>query len=127
MPESEKLAENIEKMKWRLESIDSSQILMIKADRKKYLEVVKGVFGKSKAKVKVYRNIDGKRSQKKLASDLGMDESNLSKEIRALREGGLIEVKQITKDGSHIYKKTKWDRILSISKWLDKEFSKEEG
>ncbi len=127
MPESEKLAENIEKIKWRLESIDASQVFMIKADSEKYLKVAKGVFGRSKRKVKIYRSIDGKKSQTELANDTGIDEGNLSREIKALREGGLIEVKRIARDGSRIYKKTQWDRILSISKWLDREFGKEEG
>jgi DNA-binding MarR family transcriptional regulator len=125
MPESEKVAENIEKIKWRLDSIDSSQILMIKADKPKYLEVVKEVFGKSKLRVKIYRKIDGKRSQTDLVDELGIDKGNLSKEIGILRDGGLIEVKRVTKGGAHIYKRTKWHRVLSISKWLDKEFGKE--
>ncbi|MDF1537899.1 MAG: helix-turn-helix domain-containing protein [Candidatus Thorarchaeota archaeon] len=126
MPESDEVAEDIKKIKWRLESIDASQILMIKADRKKYLDVVEGVFGRARRRVTVYREIDGNRSQTELASDMGMDESNLSKVLRILRDGGLIEVKRIARDGSTVYMKTKWHRVLSIAKWLDETFGKEE-
>ena len=125
MPESDEVAKDIKEMKWRLESLDSTQHLMIRADRDKYLEVAKHIIGRSQARVRVYRNIDGERSQTKLASDLGMQNSNLSKYIKTLREGGLIEIKRIARDGSKVYKKSKWERLLSISQWLQIQFPQE--
>jgi len=122
LPESPDLHKDIKEMKWRLESLDSTQNLMIRADRKKYLEVAKAIFGDSKQRALIYRNVDGKRGQAKLAKDLGIDKGNLSRHLQKLREGSLIEVVTIERDGSVVYKKSKWYKLLRIDKWLDEEF-----
>jgi hypothetical protein len=122
MPESPELSKDIKEMKWRLESLDNSQNLIIRADRDKYLEVVSEIFGRSKRKVEVYRHIDGVKSQATLASELGIDEGNLSRYLSDLCDGSLIEVARVQENGSPIYKKSKWHSLLNIGSWLNQKF-----
>ena len=123
MIESNEVARDIREIKWHQEAIDSSMELLIKANREAILEEIMEFFGRSKRRAEVYLAINGKRTVSDIVDLLVMKSPNVSIELSKLKEEGLIEIKEITPDGTYIYRKRRVDKILGISKRLRKKFN----
>ena len=54
-------------------------------------EAIRGLIGASATRRKAWDLLDGKRLQRDIAKASGMDEGNLSKYFKALRDAGAIE------------------------------------
>jgi len=127
MPETEDLLEEVKKIRWHQDAIDGNIELLTRAHRKEILEDIMDFFGnvpgKRKAinRAKVFLAIDGKRSVGQIANNLGLQISNVSREITSLKEMSLIEIKNADNEGL-IYKKGNVDRLLRISKKIMKDF-----
>lgn len=127
MPETEDMFEEVKKIRWHQEAIDSNIELITRAHGKEILREIMEFFGnvpgKKKAinRARVFLAVDGKRSVGKIADDLKLQLPNVSTEITKLKDTGLIEVKEVTKEGI-IYKKRKVDTLLRISQKLIKDF-----
>jgi len=130
MPETEDMFEEVKKIRWHQEAIDSNIELITRAHGKEILREIMEFFGnvpgKKKAinRARIFLAIDGKRSVGKIADDLKLKLPNVSTEITKLKDMGLIEVKDVTKEGI-IYKKRKVDALLRISQRLIKDFELE--
>ena len=122
--------EEVKKIRWHQEAIDSNIELITRAHGKEILREIMEFFGnvpgKKKAinRARIFLAIDGKRSVGKIADDLKLKLPNVSTEITKLKDMGLIEVKDVTKEGI-IYKKRKVDALLRISQRLIKDFELE--
>lgn len=116
---------DVREIKWRVEGIDKSIDLLVRANRKQIVKEIEEFFGKSKNRVKVFLAIDGEKTVEKIASELGMKAPNVSRRITELRDEGLINIKKISKKG-YIYEKTEKVRILGLEKKLSKKISKED-
>jgi len=127
MPETEDLFEEVKKIRWHQEAIDSNIELITRAHGKEILREIMDFFGNAPGKKKainrarVYVAIDGKKVVGKIANDLKLPFPYVSQEITKLKDMGLIEVKKVTKEGI-IYKKRKVDTLLRISQKLLKDF-----
>lgn len=127
MPETEDLFEEVKKIRWHQEAIDSNIELITRAQGKDILREIMDFFGNAPGKKKainrarIYLAIDGKKVVGKIANDLKLPFSSVSREITKLKYMGLIEVKEVTKEGI-IYKKRKVDILLRISQKLLKDF-----
>jgi DNA-binding transcriptional ArsR family regulator len=130
MPETEDMFEEVKKIRWHQEAIDSNIELITRAHGKEILreimEFFGNVLGKKKAinRARIFLAVDGKSSVGKIADDLKLKLPNVSTEITKLKDMGLIEVKEVTKEGI-IYKKRKVDTLLRISQKLIKDFELE--
>jgi len=130
MPETEDIFEEVKKIRWHQEAIDSNIELITRAHGKEILreimEFFGNVLGKKKAinRARIFLAVDGKSSVGKIADDLKLKLPNVSTEITKLKDMGLIEVKEVTKEGI-IYKKRKVDTLLRISQKLIKDFELE--
>jgi len=130
MPETEDMFEEVKKIRWHQEAIDSNIELITRAHGKEILREIMEFFGnvpgKKKAinRARIFLAVDGKRSVGKIADDLELQLPNVSTEITKLKDMGLIEVKEVTKEGI-IYKKRKVDTLLRISQKLIKDFELE--
>jgi len=130
MPETENMFEEVKKIRWHQEAIDSNIELITRAHGKEILTEIMEFFGnvpgKKKAinRARIFVAVDGKRSVGKIADDLKLKLPNVSTEITKLKDMGLIEVKEVTKEGI-VYKKRKVDSLLRISQKLIKDFELE--
>jgi DNA-binding transcriptional ArsR family regulator len=127
MPETEDLFEEVKRIRWHQEAIDSNIELITRAHSKEIMAEIMAFFGnvpgKKKAinRARIYIAIDGKRTVGMIAKDLELAIPQVSREITKLKEMGLIEVKEAVKEGI-IYKKRKVDSLLGISRKLMKDF-----
>ncbi|MCW4004567.1 MAG: hypothetical protein NWE95_11720 [Candidatus Bathyarchaeota archaeon] len=127
MPESEDIFEEVKKIRWHQEAIDSNMELLTRAHGKEILAEIMDFFGNVPGKKKainlarVYLAVDGVRTVGTIAADLKMKTPNVSIEIGKLKEMSLVEVKEVVKEGT-IYKKRRVDTLLRISQKLIKDF-----
>ena len=127
MPESEDIFEEVKKIRWHQEAIDSNMELLTRAHGKEILNEIMIFFGNVPGKKKainlarVYLAVDGIRTVGEIATYLKMKQPNVSSDISRLMEMSLIEVKEVVKEGT-IYKKRRVDTLLRISQKLIKDF-----
>ena len=121
MPESDELAIDIKKIRWRQESIDSSMDLLLKANKESIMADIGKFFGSSKRRVQVYLAVDGKRPVGELAQILHMRRPNVSGDLLKCADEGLIERIPSTK-GGFLYKKKRIDKVLHIRQFLERKF-----
>jgi DNA-binding transcriptional ArsR family regulator len=112
---------DIREIKHRVEGIEKSVDLLVRANRKDIIADLMNFFGKSRERVKVFLEVDGERTVGQIAKVLQMEAQNVSRRITELFEEGLIKVKKITKAGK-IYEKTEKVQILDLEKLLMKKF-----
>lgn len=118
MTESSELHEKVDKILQRVESMDNFMPWIIKPQSAQILEQMKGYFSKQVAAAKVFLQVDGIKTVSAIGEQLSMKLPNVSREIGKLRDLGLIEPKSV--GNSTIYQKTKIDKVIGLSKSLEK-------
>jgi len=104
----------------KVDSLDQTAAFALRADAGRHSEVVKKIF-RGKRRAQVYLAANGHRGVNEIAELLRMKGPNVSIELRALEEEGLLEV--IEKDGgTNYWGKKAVNRTLRISQFLMKEF-----
>lgn len=116
MTESKELHEKVDKILQRVESMDNFLPWLIRPQAKAILEEMKPFFVKRISAAKVYLEVDGEKTVTAIGQKLTMKQPNVSREITVLRDMGLIEPK--TTGNSTVYRKTKIDRIIGLSREL---------
>ncbi len=116
---------DIKEIKWKVEGIDKSIDLLVRANRKEILSDIMQFFGKSKERVKVFLEVDGEKTVGQLSDSLGTS-VNASRRLTELADEGLIEVIKVTRAGK-VYKKTDKVKVLNLEKLLRKEFKLDEN
>jgi DNA-binding MarR family transcriptional regulator len=105
----------------KIDSLEQTTAFALRADEKRHFESVKVIFGKSRKCVQVYLAANGNRSVQDIADMLGMQQSNVSRELVRLGQEGLIEIIE-REGGRSIWAKKPIDRTIRISPWLMKEY-----
>lgn len=105
----------------RVDSIDQTQAFALRADADRHFEQVRLIFGKSMRRARVYLAANGQRSVGEIAKHLNLAQPNVSLELRALGDEGLLEI-ILAERGSNYWGKKPLDRTLRISKFLCEEF-----
>lgn len=116
------MEKDVREIKWRVEGIEKSVDLLVRANRDLIIEDLMEFFGRSKDRVNVFLNVDGEKTVNQITAELGMRKPNVSKRITELQNEGLVKIKKITKQG-YVYEKTEKVRILNLEKILRKKFS----
>lgn len=120
MPEH--LERDIREIRYKVDGIDKSVDLLLRANRKQIIEDLMIFFGTSRDRIKVFVAIDGEKTVNQLVDNLKpIKQPNVSKRIAELIDEGLIYVKKSTNKGK-IYDKTAKVRILNLEKELRKKF-----
>jgi len=123
---SDVTGKDVREIKWKVEGIEKSIDLLVRANRSQIIKDMMEFFGRSRDRVNVFLNIDGEKTVDQITKDLGIKKPNVSKRITELQNEGLVNIKKITKKG-HIYEKTEKVRILNLDKILRKKFGVGEG
>jgi DNA-binding transcriptional ArsR family regulator len=104
----------------KIDSLEQTTAFSLRADAKRHFESVRKIFGESRRRVQVYLAANGHRSVQDIADLLSMRQPGVSRELRLLKQEGLIEV--IEKEGGRTYwAKKPIDRTMRISQWLMEE------
>src|SRR2546428_10071050 len=122
MTESKELHQKVDKILQRVESMDNLMPWMIRPQAKEIRTLMLDFFKNRVSTARVYLEIDGQRSVNDMVNHLKMKQPNVSREITILSEMALIEPKSI--GNTRIYKKAKIDKIIGLSKALEKMLSK---
>jgi predicted transcriptional regulator len=118
---SDVMEKDLREIKAKVEGIDKSVDLLVRANRKQIIEDLMAFFGKSKDRVKVFLAMDGEKSVNQIANELGMKVQNVSKRITELDREGLIRFKKLI-GHSKIYEQTEKVAILNLKKEIEKKF-----
>lgn len=112
---------DVREIKYKVEGIEKSVDLLVRANRKQIVDDLMLFFGKSRDRVKVFLSIDGEKSVSKIASELNMRDQNVSKRTSELEREGLIRVRK-TIGHSKIFEQTEKVAILNLNRELEKKF-----
>lgn len=116
MPESDETQRDIKEIKWRIENLDNKFDMLVRGNEEA-LEKVAEIFRGDPVMAQVYEAVDGKRNQKRIASDIGSSDSTVSRKVRTLADYGLIERKEL-KDGI-IWTKSELHRVMQLAGRVD--------
>lgn len=115
------MEKDVREIKWRVEGVEKSVDLLVRANRDQIIKDLMRFFGRSKERVNVFLNINGEKPVNQIAKNLGMKLPNVSRRITELLDEGLVKIEKITKQG-YIYEKAEKVRILNLEKILRKKF-----
>ena|SRR2546428_3404429 len=119
---TEHLERDVRDIRHKVDGIDKSVDLLLRANRKEIVADLMIFFGKSKDRIRVFLVIDGERTVNELVKKLKpMLQPNVSTRITELLHEDLIYVKKTTTQGK-IYDKTNKVKILNIEKELRSKF-----
>ena len=105
----------------KVDSIDETNAFALRAEAGKHEETVKKIFKNGIRRAQVYLAADGNRSVVDIAGHLGMKTPNVSKQLRILKEEGLLELIDASGKQDFWAKKT-IDKTLRITKYLCEEY-----
>ncbi len=112
------LNRDVREIKNRIDGIDKSMDLLLRANRKEITDDILVFFGKSKNRVNVFLAVDGRITVNQIVNKLKpMKQPNVSTRISELFDEDLIYVKKTTNKGK-VYEKTKKVKILNLEKIL---------
>lgn len=112
----------------RIDSLEQGQQILIRAERERIEASLLPYFEADSALARIYLNVDGIRGQKEIAAALaaegvrGTSEASVSRKLDTLRDLDLVELVDRNKVGK-VYRKTSLDRILRLSKKIEKSLS----
>lgn len=119
------MEKDVKEIKWRVEGVEKSMDLLVRANRKEIVADLLEFFGKSKDRVQVFLEIDGEKTVGEISQKLNMKDANVSKRTTELVDEGLIRVKKITKVGK-VYEKAEKVKTLDLEKILRRKFHLDE-
>jgi len=120
---TEHLERDVKQIRYKVEALDASVDLLLRANRSEITKDLMDFFGKSKDRIKVFLAVDGEKTVNALVESLKpMLRNNASARLTELAGEGLIHVKKSTKHGK-VYDKTEKVRILNLEKHLKKKFN----
>ncbi|EKE05533.1 MAG: hypothetical protein ACD_19C00230G0002 [uncultured bacterium] len=106
----------------KVDSLDQTTAFALRADADRHYESVKTIFGNHIRRVQVYLAANGDRSVQQIAKLLGMQSSNVSRELTILQREGLLGISEKI-SGETFWSKKPIDQTIRISVHLQKEYN----
>jgi len=116
------LERDVKEIRYKVEALDASVDLLVRASRKEITSDLMDFFGKSNYRIKVFLAVDGEKTVNELVKSLKpILRNNVSASLTELAAQGLVYVKRTTREGK-VYDKTEKVKILNLEKYLKKNF-----
>lgn len=116
MSESQELYASVNYIKHKVDAIEKIEFLNLRSNKALQEEYV-ALLQADGLLLRVYKTIDGSKSQKEIATELGTNEMAISRKIKILlEEHGLIEIKEVGKNGKKIHKYSVAEKAFKLSK-----------
>ena len=112
MSESQELYASVNYIKHKVDAIEKIEFLNLRSNKALQEEYV-ALLQADGLLLRVY---DGSKSQKEIATELGTNEMAISRKIKILEEHGLIEIKEVGKNGKKIHKYSVAEKAFKLSK-----------
>jgi DNA-binding transcriptional ArsR family regulator len=125
MKDSDTIFNELRTIRSRVESIEKTQEVLVRAERDKILAEILPAFQADAALGQVYLLVDGRRGQREISALLiatgtrGASESTVSRKLEVLSEMDLVELTDRTAAGN-IYAKTSIDRLLKLTRNVER-------
>lgn len=128
MPETPETADDIRTIRYKIESIETTQHLLLRERRPQLLEEILGLFDSVDKLTEVYLAVDGARSQADIvqhlnASGMTVSQPTISRRMTTLEEEGLIEKVGVGERGVLWRKKQVVEKVLRLSYHLRRQQS----
>ncbi len=114
MSESNELFINVNYIKHKVESLEKIQLFFLRSNKGVY-DYYLNELKTDNLLLSVYKSIDGIKSQKEIAEQVGTTAMSVTNKVKKLVEIGLIEIKNVCKKGN-IYKHTVAEQAFKFSK-----------
>ncbi len=114
MGESQELYAAVNYVKHKVEAIEKIEMLNLRSNkvlRDEYISILQS----DALLFSVYKEVDGIKSQKKIAIAVNTTEMSVSRKVKKLSEIGLIEIKE-TASGECIYKYTVAEQAFKLTR-----------
>lgn len=115
MSESQELYASVNYIKHKVDAIEKIEFLNLRSNKALQEEYV-ALLQADGLLLRVYKTIDGSKSQKEIATELGTNEMAISRKIKILEEHGLIEIREVGKNGKKIHKYSVAEKAFKLSK-----------
>lgn len=114
MGESQELYASVNYIKHKVEAIEKIELLNLRSNKELYNEYV-AILKADSLLFSVYKEIDGIKAQKDIATAVNTTEKSVSVKISRLLEIGLIEVKEVVSN-KRIYKHSVAEQAFKLLK-----------
>lgn len=123
MPETPESADDIRTIRYKIESIETTQHLLLRERAPQLLEQILALFADTDKLADVYLAVDGRRSQADIldylkASGVSVSQPTVSRRMATLEEEGLIEKVGVGTRGVLWNKKEVVENVLRLSQRL---------
>lgn len=115
MSESDELYITVNYINHKVDALEKIEMLNLRSNKalhEEYIFILKA----DPLLLKVYKAIDGAKSQKEIASFVSTTEMTVSNKIKKLVEHGLIEIKDVGASGKRIYKHSVAEQAFKLTR-----------
>jgi hypothetical protein len=128
MTETLETADEIRRIRDRVDAIEATQQLLLRKDAAQLTEIILQRFEGNEILASIYLAVDGRRTQSQVVqflkeNGLRGSKPTVTRGVRVLRDEGLIERLSLGKEGVVWGKKKSVDRVLGLTKALQKKAS----
>lgn len=119
MPESFDAFDEIQRIRQRLDAIEQTQEILVRANGADVLTDIDNLVDNDPLAARIYLLVDGARTQQDIATTLGTSQPTVSRRLDILEEMHLVRV--VDKRGAgNVYAKGAADRILRLSSRIER-------
>lgn len=115
MSESQELYASVNYIKHKVDAIEKIELLNLRSNKvlqEEYISLLKS----DSLLMSVYKAIDGNKPQIEIAAELDTNNMAISRKVKILEEYGLIEIKEVGKNGRKIYKHSVAEKAFGLAK-----------
>ena len=126
MPETPETADDIRTIRYRIESIETTQHLLLRGQSKELMQELLELFAKDEHLEEVYLALDAPRNQAEIvehlkATSTEISQPTVSRKLARLDEEGLIQREGASASGLQWRKKTVVEKVLRLSRQLERQ------
>jgi len=122
----DKTHEEIVNIKKEIIDIKQSQEIDMQRNREKYEDYVKEALSRKKKFAKVFLEVDGLKTRNEIKDHVSFSQPTVWRAIKYLERKGLIINLEETREGSPIYGKPRWAKVLYIDEYVRNSILNEE-
>lgn len=125
MPESIDAFDELQQIRLRLDAIEQTQEMLVRANSAEVLAEVDRLVERDEMAARIYLLVNGVRTQQDIAAELSTSEATVSRRLERLRDLHLIRLLD-KRGGGNIYQKSAAERILRLSPRIQRSLERSE-
>lgn len=122
MPETFDAFDEIQRIRLRLDAIEQTQEMLVRANSAQVLADVDEMVARDPVAARVYLLVNGVMSQQEIARALGVSEATVSRRFDTLKDLHLVVLLE-RRAGTNVYRRSAADRILRLQQRIERELA----